>query len=157
MNKSDQGLSLLDLQPQTERVPIGDSFLAVYGVSVKGVFTLFTRFPECQQWFKGGKIDVKKLVAEAPDAVAAIIAAGCGEPGNPAAEENAEKMTVEVQLDVVEAIARLTFKNGFGPFVKRIVALSEQAASVNYGRVQAMNSPPPSKPSGEPQTPKSGT
>lgn len=143
----DQGLSLLDIGPLSEDVPVAEGrALKVYGVSAKGVFALFKRFPNVGQWFKGGKIDGQGLIAEVPEAIAAIIAAGCGEPGNPQAEEAAEKMSVEVQLDVIEAIARLTFKSGFGPFVQRIVALSKQAESLNYGRVSATTSPAASKP-----------
>jgi hypothetical protein len=148
----EQGLSLLDIGPVSEKVQVGDKLLDVYGVSVKGVFALFARFPEIQQWFKGGRINQEQLIAEAPDTLAAIIAAGCGEPGNGAAEETAGRLPVDTQLDILEAIGRLTFKNGFGPFVKRIVALAAQAQSVNYGRVQDTKSPPVSRPSPPPDT-----
>jgi hypothetical protein len=152
---NDQGLSLLDIGPMCERVPIGKDkkMLNVYGISAKGIFEIFTRFPQVQEWFKGaGNINAAELMKEAPDAIAAIIAAGCGCPGNEAAEENAASMAVESQLDVIEAIGRLTFAKGFGPFVERIVALSVQAKSVNYGRAPATKSPPPLKPSSPPAT-----
>src|SRR5262245_9569088 len=125
----DQGLSLLDIGPLSVNVPVGDKQLAVYGVSAKGCFHLFQRFPEVGMWFKGGvkKIDAKQLLTEVPGAIAALIAAGCGAPGNEEAEEKAELLPVEAQLDVIEAILKLTFSKGFGPFVQRIVALSAQA------------------------------
>jgi hypothetical protein len=160
----EQGLSLLDIGPISETVKVGERdgkpiMIDVYGVSTKGILSLFMRFPEVRQWFRGGGIDPKQLAGEAPDAIAAIIAAGCGEPGNEAAEETAGKLPVEAQLDILEAIGRLTFKNGFGPFVKRIVSLAELAQSVNYGRVSATKSPQASKPSQPPgtTTPPSGT
>ena len=141
----------------SEKVQIGSKdgkpvLIEVYGVSAKGIFAIFQRFPEIQSWFKGGKIDPKMLINEAPDAIASIIAAGCGEPGNEVAEETAGRLPADTQLDILEAIGRLTFKNGFGPFVKRIVSLAEQAQSVNYGRVSAMKSPQVSKPSPPPDT-----
>lgn len=145
-----QGLSLLDIVPLTEKVKISENqYLAVTGISTRGIVSLFVRFPEMQKWFAGaGKgIAVSSLAAEAPDALAAIIAAGCGTPGNAAAEDMAGTLPVEMQLDILEAIGRLTFKNGFGPFVQRIVALAALAQSVNYGRVLATKSPQQSKPS----------
>jgi hypothetical protein len=148
----EQGLSLLDIGPLYELVPAPNGKkLRVYGVSAKGIFAVFQRFPEVGSWFKGGKkVDMAPLIAEAPDAIAAVIAAGCGKPGDMQAEEVAGLLPVETQLDVLEAIGRLTFKNGFGPFVQRIVALSEQAQSLNFGRGLAMRSPPASKPASVP-------
>lgn len=153
----EQGLSLLDIGPLSEAVPIGgERYLNVYGVSVHGVFSIFQRFPEVRSWFTektGRVIDFKKLIAEVPDAVSAVIAAGCGNPGNEAAEEMAALFPVETQLDILEAIGRLTFKNGFGPFAQRIVAFAEAAQSVNFGRAPDTKSPKASKPSSPPATP----
>jgi|SRR5579864_1935565 len=154
-NKKDQGLSLLDIAPAFENVPITDGkFIKVVGVSAKGVVALFTRFPEVNKWFAvaGQNIKVAQLVKELPGAIEAIIAAGCGLPGNEAAEEVASNLPVELQLDILEAIGRLTFKNGFGPFVQRMLALSNAARSVNYGRAPDTKSPPASKPSLPPDT-----
>ena len=156
MSDKDQGLSLLDIGPVSEKVQVGSKLLNVYGISAKGIFAVFQRFPEVRTWFtvkQGQKIDLQKLIAEAPDAIAAIIAAGCGEPGNAAAEETAGTIPVDTQLDILEAIGRLTFKNGFGPFVQRIVALSEQAQSANFGRAPDTKSPQASKPLSAPATP----
>lgn len=147
-----EGLSLLDIGPLYEQVAVHDKMLKVFGVSSKGLFSIFVRYPEVGKWFRGGKMDMSVLVAEAPGAIAAIIAAGCALPGNTIAEERAADMPVETQLDVLEAIARLTFRNGFGPFVMRIVALNEQAASLNYGRVPVTTSPPVSKPVSPPES-----
>ena len=101
------------------------------------------------KWFKGGgKIDLTQLIDQTPDAIAAVIAAGCGEPGNEKAEATAAKLTMEAQLEVLEAIGRQTFAlKGFGPFVERMAALAETAAVHNYGRAVAMKSPQVSKPS----------
>ncbi len=153
----DQGLSLLDIGPMSINVPVGieGKSLAVYGVSAKGLFVVFQRYPEVGQWFKGsaaGKFDPKALIAEAPDAIAAVIACGCGAPGNEEAEKAAERLSVEAQLDVLEAILKLTFTKGFGPFVQRIVALSAQAESLSYGRASAIKSPPLSSPASQPDT-----
>lgn len=152
----EQGLSLLDIGPLSANVPVGTEgkSLKVSGVSAKGIFIVFQRYPEIAQWFKGGiaKIDPKMLLAEAPEAIAAVIAAGCGSPGDEAAEAVAGSLPIEAQLDVLEAIAKMTFTRGFGPFVQRIVALSALAESQNYGRASGMKLPPQSKPASQPDT-----
>lgn len=155
-----QGLSLLDIAPNlTEKISIGAAHLEVRGISAKNIVMLFQRFPQLQSWFRGAGVDLKGLIDEAPDALAAIIAAGAGMPGIDEAEETASNLPVEIQLDILEAIGRLTFRNGFGPFAVRIVGLLDAAQSENYGRVQATKSPPVSKPSLPPGTPQqmSGT
>ena len=147
MSEESQGLGIEDIAPLVELVPIGDRNLNVYGVSAEGVVSLFRRFPQLKGWFTGGGFKVEDLMTELPEGVAAIIAAGCGSPNSKKAEKHARLYPVETQLDILEKIGRLSFKNGFGPFVLRVVALCNAAASVNYGRVQDMNSPPQSKPS----------
>ena len=150
-----QGLSILDIGPISDTVPVGDQQLTVYGISALGIFTVLQSYPEIKDWFAnqaGHKVDPTKLVSEMPGAVSAIIAAGCGEPGNKVAEENAARLSVEMQLDIIEKIGGLTFKNGFGPFAQRVVALINAARSVNFGRVQAMKSP-----SLSPNSPRPGT
>src|SRR6266550_709086 len=94
-SQDEQGLSLLDLGPQRELVPVGKKKLAVTGVSVQGVFSIFARVPQIGQCFKGGRIDIAGLVEQAPGSIAAFIAAGCGEPGNAAAEQVAASLTLE--------------------------------------------------------------
>lgn len=151
MTTENQGLSLTDIGPLFENVTIAEGkALKVFGVSVKGVFLVFQRFPEIAQWFNGGKVDLPSLMTQAPEAVAAVIAAGCGQAGVEEAESVAGQLPVEAQLDVLEAIGRLTFKNGFGPFVQRIVALSVQAQSLNYGRAQGTKLPQGLKPVSQP-------
>lgn len=150
---TDQGLSLADIGPVYEDVDLGkDRLLRVYGISAKGLFTIFQRFPEVGQWFKGGKFDPKSLIAQVPDCISGVIAAGCGYAGDAKMEKKAENIAVEAQIDVIEAIFRLTFKAGFGPFVQRMVALSAQAESQNFGRGLGMISPKGSQTVSPPDT-----
>lgn len=153
MTTKEQGLSLLDIGPLYEDVDYGTRKLRVYGVSAEGIVSVFQRFPEIRTWFQGGgTVNIKMLIEQAPGAFAAVIAAATGTPGSEKAEKIARLIPAETQLDILEAIGRLTFKNGFGPFVARIVALSAAARSENFGRVQDTNSPPTSKPVSPPAT-----
>lgn len=149
----EQGLSLADIGPVYEDVPLSATVsLRVYGISAKGLFAIFQRFPEVAAWFKGGKFDPQSLIAQVPQALSGVIATACGYPGDDAMEAKADDIAVDSQLDVLEAIFRLTFKNGFGPFVLRIVALSNEAESLNYGRGLAMTSPKASPTASPPDT-----
>jgi hypothetical protein len=151
----EQGLALTDIGPLYEDVPFGDKHIRVYGVSAKGIFSVFQRFPEIMKWFNGGvgvTIDLKNLVNQVPDALAAIIAAGCGEPGEAKAEKIAEMLPAETQLDIIEAIGRLTFRSGFGPFATRIAQFVTAAQSANFGRAPDTKSPQASKPASQPDT-----
>src|SRR5580704_14151253 len=107
------GLSLIDIGPASESVSIdGERSVTVYGLGAKSLFALLQRFPQIGEWFKGGKINGPKFIMEAPDAVAAIIAASLGGVNDADIEEAVSLYGVETQVDILAAVARLTFKNG---------------------------------------------
>jgi hypothetical protein len=148
------GLSLADLAAMSENVPIGTSFITVHGISAKDALGIFKRFPALAKMLGG--FDVATFIQVAPDAVAAILAAATAPRGtvpSEADEEAAGNVPVEVQYDMLEVIGRLTFKNGFAPFVQRITSLAGGADSGNSIKVPAMNSPPASKPASQPDIP----
>ena len=143
----EQGLSLADIGPLSERIPVNDvASLEVYGISAKDILKLFLRFPQTHAWVSGAGVEATDLTKIAPEALAAIIASGCHALGNEEDEKRAADLPIEVQLDCLEAIGRLTFRSGFGPFVNRVVALAALVASENFGRGQGTNSQPQSKP-----------
>lgn len=164
MENQDQGLGLYDISGFGEDVPIGldggDPKLRVKGISAKGVLQLLLRFPDMQRWLSGQTIAVTDVMLQTPEAIAAIIAAGTGKPGDPDAEEIASDLPVEIQSNIIDAIYRQTFRSGFGPFVKRVLALYAQAlVPGTAGKDPVTKSPPVSVPSLEPDTTKneSGT
>ena len=141
-------LSLLDIAPVTETVAINEmQKVKVYGLSAAGIMSLLQRFPEVKKWFRGAeKMNLTALANEMPTAFAAVIAAGCGEANDPKAEQIAASLAIEQQIDILEAIGRLTFTRGFGPFTGRLTALARAAEAVNFGRALDTKSPPPSSP-----------
>lgn len=142
-----QGLSLADIGKRYEDIKVGegdDQFVRVYGISAEVCLTLLQRFPEVlTKAMAGGGVKFNDLVVAAPDVLSAIIAAATGNLGNDEVEEDAKNIPLEIQMDILEATGRLTFKSGFGPFVQRITALANgaAAASANFGEVPGTKSP----------------
>jgi len=145
------GLTLADLASQYEDVPVGDDFIRVRGISAQDGLAILMRYPALGDLIGG--FTMVKFIQAAPDAVAAIIATATNDVGDDEAEENAKRIPLELQLDIMEAIGRLTFKSGFAPFAKRIMALADAANSANSSKAPAMKSPSVSKPSSPPDTP----
>ncbi len=146
------GLSLLDLGKLTETIKIGDQEIEVTGITMKDIFGLLQRFPDTLNIFSGSPV---AALAKAPDTIAAVIAASTGDLGDEAAEAVAAALPIESQLDILEAIGRMTFRNGFGPFVNRLVGMVDAANAVAFGssgRATDTNSQPQSKPSSPPDT-----
>lgn len=147
------GLNLTDLAPMSEDVSIGDQKLTVHGVSAKTGLAIIRRFPKILGMVTGEKFDLGTFIAIAPDAVAAIIAAASGQSDNGKAEEIAADLGLEYQMDILEAVGRLTFTKGFAPFAQRIMTLANGANSALSSKVPDMKLQPVSKPSSPPDTP----
>lgn len=148
---NEPGLTLADLAAMSEKVPVGTSFIEVKGISAHNALAIFRRFPKLLKMING--FDLGAFLEVAPEAAAAIIAAGTGHFDDAEAEEAAAGIAIETQYDILEAIGRLTFKSGFGPFVERIIKLGGNVPSFAHsGKVPALNSPPASKPSSPPAT-----
>jgi hypothetical protein len=116
-------VGLVDIAPATERVTIRGQEVEVFGVSAAGVAQLLARFPDLRKLFSGRDIGMEEIMAVGGDLVAAIIAAGTGDPGDPAAEEAAGRLGIDEQADLLSAILRVTLPKGVGPFVEKLLAL----------------------------------
>lgn len=143
-----QGLSLADIGELHENIPLRDSFIRVRGLSAEAVLTLLQRHPQILGSAlvandKGQGIKLTDILSSAPGAISAIIAQAVGD-GSPEAEKSAANVPIETQMDILEAVGRLTFSKGFGPFVERITALTRAAGSVKLGKASDTKSPPPS-------------
>jgi hypothetical protein len=137
---------LLDIAPASITVEVWGKPLECYGISVGGVTSLMSRFPEVAALFQGGVIDSKRLMACGGEIVAAIIAAGVGLAGNKDAEGKAALMPIEAQLDLLDAILQLTLPKGVGPFAERLAGLTNRLGAAANPAVPAPKSQKPSKP-----------
>lgn len=96
----------------------------VFGVSAEGIAMLFNRFPEIRMLMTGKALDQKALQKLAAPAIAAVIAASTGTPGDKAAELAASRLPLSAQMDILEKTVKLTMPDGMGPFVERLTALA---------------------------------
>lgn len=133
-------VGLIDVVPAVEQVDVGGNKVAVHGVSAKGIAYLLGRFPELRAMMAGREVAVEDLMAMGGDAVAAIIAAGCGYPGDEKAEAIAGAMSVDSQADLLGPILRLTMPKGVGPFVEKLTALSDALGADQSTPAPAMKS-----------------
>lgn len=116
-------VGLVDIAPVVETVDVQGAPVVVRGVSAKGLAHLLGRFPELRKLMTGQEVKLEELMTMGGDAVAAIIAAGCGYPGNETAEDVAGKIPLGAQADLLAAVLRLTLPQGVGPFVEKLTLL----------------------------------
>lgn len=151
-----EALSLLDIAPRHEMVEISEEqSLRVTGISSGDILELLTRFPPIQGLVVGAGITRESIVALGPDIIAALCAAATGELGNEEVEKFAKTLPIETQLDIIDAMRRVTFSRGFGPFAQRLAAIASQLFG-QVGKAPVTNSPPLSQPLEEQPTPTSG-
>jgi len=112
---------LLDIAPSTavEAVKLEDRFITVRGLNGDAIASIVSRFPKLVALLDGNADEFgPKIIAHFGSAIAPIIAAGCGHPGDEQYEHAAANLLVEDQLKLVKAIIGLTFPKGIGSFVK---------------------------------------
>jgi hypothetical protein len=92
----------------------------------------------------GQEVEAAQLMAMGGDAVSAVIAAGCGYPGDEKAEAVAGKLSLDAQADLLASILRLTLPKGIGPFVEKLTALGGILDAAPSDTGPATKSPKPS-------------
>jgi hypothetical protein len=139
-------VGLVDIAPSLETVQVQGSAVAVHGVSAKGLANLLGRFPQLRKLMSGQEVEAEELMAMGGDAIAAIIAAGCGYPGDEEAEAVAGRLAIDAQADLIAAILRITLPAGLGPFVEKLTALGGILDAAPSATVPGSRSPKPSTP-----------
>ena len=120
--------SIMELTNVPRNVSIQGKDISVIGISSEGVAVLLARFPDIGKAMSGIAVDKDAFGKIVPDAIAAVIAAGCGKPGDTKAEKIAAGLGLGEQMDLLDEILRLTFPRGIGPFVAKAEALGVMAA-----------------------------
>jgi hypothetical protein len=115
--------SLLDLGPLTEEIDIRGVKLKVQGLSAAHLFKLFSEFPDMTQMIGQMGNAGAAMLNMAPDLIAKIIATATGSPDDKQIEEQAKTLGAADQMAILMAVQRLSFPQGFGPFVDQITKL----------------------------------
>lgn len=141
-------VGLLDIAPVIDTVEVNGESVSVPGISVEGIVSLLRRFPVLNDMASKG-ISVEGLYAMGPDVVAAVIAAGCGNPGNEQVEQIAKLLNLQAQIDLLNAILKRTMPKGVTPFlesVNRLMATFTDPVDLVKAKIEQMKaSPKPSK------------
>jgi hypothetical protein len=148
-------VSLVDIGPQTKEVELRPGVsVTVRGVTAMGVFSLLQEFPELKLVLTGKVLEgdiVTSLFNAVPQAIASIIAMGCGKDGDPEYIAAAHQLRVGEQALLMQAIAEITFPQGVRSFIDGLVGLADQAGARGWGQVT--KSPEPSNGASQTGTP----
>jgi hypothetical protein len=146
-------VSLLDIGELSKMVPIRGKELEVTGIPGEVFLELLAEFPEMRKLMAGAghKLEPNDLMKQVPAAVASVIAAATGTPGNDKAIAMARRLSLGEQVELLRAIWELTFPQGVTSFIEALEALKGQADASGLGAVMA--SPEPSSSSSQEDTP----
>ena len=131
-------VSLRDIGPLTRPVTIRDKIFNVTGITAHGLVVLMDRFPPVRKMLASrgtSGVTVDDIVHLAPDALAAVVAAGLGDPGNPELEKDAQDLMIGEVAEIVAMMLEITFSKGLAHF-QAIVEVFTVGASGGTGRVQ---------------------
>jgi hypothetical protein len=115
--------SLLDLGPLEEEVEVRGVKLTVHGLTASDLFKLFSQFPDMRQMVEQLGTPSAVMLNLAPDVVAKVIATVTGSPGDKEVEAKAKLLGAADQMMILSAVQRLSFPQGFGPFVSQVTKL----------------------------------
>jgi hypothetical protein len=115
--------SLLDLGPLVEEVKIRGVKLTVRGLTAASLFKLFAEFPDMQQALAQMGTGSSAMLELAPDLFAKVIAIATGSPEDEAIIAKARELGAADQIAILSVVQKLTFPQGFGPFVDQITRL----------------------------------
>lgn len=115
--------SLLDLGPLEEEVEVRGIKLTVHGLTASDLFKIFSQFPDMRQMIEQLGTPGAVMMNLAPDVVAKVIAIVTGSPGDKDVEAKAKLLGAADQMMILSAVQRLSFPQGFGPFVSQVTKL----------------------------------
>jgi hypothetical protein len=131
--------SLTDIAPAVETVTIGGVGIEVRGVGIDAIAAVLSASPELAALLRPGAagLDATRLLVEAPTAMYALMAAATGGAGNAEQIEAARRLTFGAQVDLLDAIIRLSMPGGLLPLVARLVAMLGQDAPAGRDATRA--------------------
>jgi hypothetical protein len=122
--RKNNSMDLLTLSPASKMVPFGTGTVEAHGIPLIQIGPLLKRFPVLLAYLSGQAIEPSELLAAAPDAANAVMAAGLKAYGDVAAEASLDRFALGHQLDLLSAIMDLTLTGeSIGPFLALVAKL----------------------------------
>lgn len=113
--------SLVDITPLAYEV----AGVQVVGISGRKIGELIEQFPPLRKLLVERTVDAQTLIKMAPDAVAAIIAAGIGKAGDKTEIAAADALPVGLQIEFLASIFKVSFPNGLSVAVEAMTQLAQ--------------------------------
>lgn len=116
---------LVDLAIPTEKVQIQGEDFDVHGLTFSAIAKLLSRFPEFGKMAQGGNFDFASLATLGPEFVSAFLSAGLDQNWSPETEKVVGYLPIDDQLQIFNAILKVSMPRGVGPFVETIAATAK--------------------------------
>lgn len=113
-------VGIIGFAPAPQTFTLGDQTVAVPGLTFGHIRDLVARFPKFGELLEGKTVAGADVLNTVPDAVPAIIATGFGFPNDKDQEAAAARLTIGIQIDMIDAIITATEPSGDGPLSKKL-------------------------------------
>lgn len=120
-------VSLVDIGPSKGSVTLRGSEVGVNGLTAQHIVGVMMAFPEVRKIMANKSADLGILIAQAPNAIGIMIAAGTGKADDEATIDFANGLAVGEQYDLMSKIFELTFPNGLQSFLDGVKAALKAA------------------------------
>jgi hypothetical protein len=120
-------VSLVDIGPSRGSVALRGNEVEVNGLTAEHIVGILTSFPEVRKILASREADLGVLVAQAPLAVAYMIAAGTGKAEDEATVAFARNLAIGEQYDILAKVFELTFPKGLQSFLDGVGAALKSA------------------------------
>lgn len=135
--------SIMDIGPLSDSVSLRGKSIELNGIGADTLVLLLGMFPDLYKAIGMRKdMEVTDFIKFGPDICAGVIAVGCGMEASPASVEKIKKLklTVGEQMLLLSPILKMTFPQGFHPFVDALSEVVEGADKTDQsGKVSVTN------------------
>lgn len=145
---------LRDLQRRKAIFDADGQKLDIVGLSLRQITTLLGRFDKLDGLATKSLIEVVKNAGA--DAAGAIIAAAVGKPDDPEYEKFGAELDFGRQVDLIDAIIKITQPQGDGPLAKGLSELVGMFLPIAAAQAAIAAASPISSPSPSPASPENG-
>jgi hypothetical protein len=133
--------SIMDIGPLSASVALRGVELSINGIGSDAIVVLLQMFPDLHRAIGMRKeMNAADFMKLGPDIVAAVIAVGTGYDVTDEVIAKIKTFSIGEQMSLIAPILKLTFPQGFGPFVDALTEVVEGASQAGQsGKVPVTN------------------